>query len=100
MIKYDFLDYDTYSANYINGLKDVYELVIDKHQYAYYNTYVVCYQPIKSDERIIFSCNNKCELKIWLDLNGFKLQTCKIFYKKTNKIEYASIILRKPRDEI
>lgn len=43
----------------------------------------------------IFSTNDKYALRIWMDLNGFILQDCKIFYDKNHMIEYASILLRK-----
>ena len=55
---------------------------------------------IKEREKILFRCNDKYELRIWMDLNGFKTQDCKIFYNKDQMIEYASILLRKTRDEI
>ena len=97
MIKYKFLKYEISSSLYISNLSDVYELVIDKNLYSYNNKYIVCYQPIdtKEREKILFRCNNKYELRIWMDLNGFKPQDCKIFYNKKQMIEYASILLRK-----
>ena len=97
MIKYKFLKYEISSSPYISNLSDVYELVIDKHLYSYNNKYIVCYQPTdnKEREKILFRCNNKYELRIWMDLNGFKPQDCKIFYNKKQMIEYASILLRK-----
>ena len=97
MIKYKFLKYEIYSSYYISNISDVYELVIDKHLYSYNNKYIVCYQPTdnKEREKILFRCNNKYELRIWMDLNGFKPQDCKIFYNKKQMIEYASILLRK-----
>ena len=97
MIKYKFLKYEIYSSLYISNLHDVYELVIDKNLYSYNNKYIVCYQPIdtKEREKILFRCNDKYELMIWMDLNGFKTQDCKIFYNKEYMIEYASILLRK-----
>ena len=97
MIKYKFFKYEISSSPYISNLSDVYELVIDKHLYSYNNKYIVCYQPadIAEREKILFRCNNKYELRIWMDLNGFKPQDCKIFYNKKQMIEYASILLRK-----
>ena len=97
MIKYKFLKYEISSSLYISNLSDVYELVIDKNLYSYNNKYIVCYQPTdnKEREKILFRCNNKYELRIWMDLNGFKPQDCKIFYNKKQMIEYASILLRK-----
>lgn len=97
MIKYKFLKYVISSSAYISNLSDVYELVIDKHLYSYNNKYIVCYQPTdnKEREKILFRCNNKYELRIWMDLNGFKPQDCKIFYNKKQMIEYASILLKK-----
>lgn len=97
MIKYKFLKYEIYSSLYISNLHDVYELVIDKNLYSYNNKYIVCYQPIdtKEREKILFRCDNKCELRIWMDLNGFMFQNCKIFYNKNQMIEYASILLKK-----
>ena len=97
MIKYKFLKFEIYSSYYISNLSDVYELVIDKHLYSYDNIYIVCYQStdIKEREKILFRCNNKYELRIWMDLNGFKTQECRIFYNKKQMIEYASILLRK-----
>ena len=101
MIKYKFLKYEIHSIDYLSKLSDVYELVIDRHLYSYDDIYVVCYHPSASnDERIIFRCNNKFELKIWMDLNGFEFHSCKIFYNVDKNIEYASIMLRKTRDEI
>lgn len=43
----------------------------------------------------IFSTNDKYALRMWMDLNGFMFQNCKIFYNKNHIIEYASILLRK-----
>ena len=97
MIKYKFLKYEISSSHYISNLSDVYELVIDKNLYSYSNKYIVCYQPIdnKEREKILFRCNNKYELRIWMDLNGFKPKNCRICYNKNHMIEYASILLRK-----
>ena len=97
MIKYKFFKYEIYSSHYISNLSDVYELVIDKNLYSYNNKYVVCYQPIdtKEREKILFRCNDKYELMIWMDLNGFMIQDCRIFYNKKQMIEYASILLKK-----
>ena len=97
MIKYKFLKYVISSSAYISNLSDVYELVIDKHLYSYNNKYIVCYHPtdIEEGEKILFRCDNKYELMIWMDLNGFKAQECKIFYNKEQMIEYASFLLRK-----
>ena len=97
MIKYKFLKYEIYSSLYISNLHAVYELVIDKNLYSYNNKYIVCYQPIytKEREKILFRCNDKYELMIWMDLNGFMIQDCRIFYNKKQMIEYASILLRK-----
>lgn len=66
MIKYKFLKYEISSSLYISNLHDVYELVIDKHLYSYNNIYVVCYHPtdIEEREKILFRCDNKCELRI------------------------------------
>lgn len=97
MIKYKFLKYEMYSQYYCSNLSNVYELVIDKHLYSYDNIYVVCYHPtdIEECEKILLRFNNKYELRIWMDLNGFMFQDCKIFYDKNNMIQYASILLRK-----
>lgn len=97
MIKYKFLKYEISSSLYISNLHDVYELVIDKNLYSYNNKYIVCYQPIdtKEREKILFRCNDKYELMIWMDLNGFMIQDCRIFYNKKQMIEYASILLKK-----
>ena len=97
MIKYNFFKYEIYSSHYISNLSDVYELVIDKNLYSYNNKYIVCYHTTGIEEReiILFRCNNKYELMIWMNLNGFKIQDCKIFYNKKQMIEYASILLRK-----
>ena len=96
MIKYKFLRFEIYSLYYISNLSDVYELVIDKNLYSYYNKYIICYHPtdIEEDEKILFMCDNKYELTIWMDLNGFIPQDCRIFYDKSHKIRYASILLR------
>ena len=96
MIKYKFLKYEIHSTDYLSKLSDVYELVIDRHLYSYDDIYVVCYHQTDAEyEQIIFRSNNKYELRIWMDLNGFKPQDCKIFYNKDQMIEYASILLRK-----
>lgn len=99
MIKYKFFRYEIYSQfyylNYLN-LRDVYELVIDRHLYAYNHKYIVLYHPAENeDEKKLFWCNNKYELRMWMDLNGFMFQNYKIFYNKNHIIEYASILLRK-----
>ena len=103
MIKYKFFKYEIYSQYYyLNCLNDlnlryVYELVIDRHLYAYNHKYIVCCHThdIRESEKRLFWCNNKYELRILMDLNGFKPQDCKIFYNKEQMIEYASILLRK-----
>ena len=97
MIKYKFLKYEIYSSYYISNLRDVYELVIDNHLYSYNHKYVVCYHSydIINGEKRLFWCNDKYELLIWMNLNGFKIQECKIFYNKDHTIRYASLLLRK-----
>lgn len=102
MIKYEFLDYAMYSERYLGSLRDTYEIVIDPNYFSYYHKYNVVQHTynehiLHSLEKLLFSCNDKYELKIWMDLNGFKFNTCKIFYNFDRKIEYASIILRKDR---
>ena len=98
MIKYKFFKYEIYSQyyylNYLN-LRDVYELVIDLHLYAYNHKYIVLYHPADNeDEKKLFWCNNKYALKIWMDLNGFVLNCCNIFYNTNHMIRFASILLR------
>lgn len=106
MIKYEFLRYIEFSAKYIKSLRDVYELVIDPHRFAYDHKYNIIQQPNKQPnngvnfvqsffEQSLFCCNDRYKLKIWMDLNGFKFNTCKIFYNSDGQIEYASIILGK-----
>ena len=97
MIKYKFLKYEIYSSYYISNLSNVYELVIDRHLYAYNHKYIVYYHTtnIRESEKRLFWCNNKYELKIWMDLNGFMLKSCNIFYNTNHMIRFASILLRK-----
>lgn len=96
-MKYEFLDYIKYSEKYISSLNDVYELVIDPHKFAYFHKYNILKQPNNGStrEQSLFCCNDRYKLKIWMDLNGFKLNQCKIFYNFYKEIEYASIILGK-----
>ncbi len=97
MIKYEFLNYDDFSERYLMSLKYVYELVIDPHRFGYFNKYNIFkhLNNVYNFEQSLFCCNDRYELKIWLNLNGFKLNQCKIFYNSDKEIEYASIILGK-----